>query len=72
MKNLILMVAVIAAYIGFLAHGEATFRDRLLAECPSGTAVRVCDEAEAALEKTTFGRLCVQFSRMMRRLGEVM
>ena len=72
MKNLILMVAVIAAYIGFLAHGEATFRDRLLAECPSGTAVRVCDEAEAALEETTFGRLCVQFTRMMRRLGEVM
>lgn len=72
MKNLILMVAVIAAYIGFLAHGEATFRDRLLAECPSGTAVRVCDEAEAALEKTTFGRLCVQLTRMMRRLGEVM
>lgn len=72
MKNLILMAAVIAAYIGFLAHGEATFRDRLLAECPSGTAVRVCDEAEAALEKTTFGSLCVQFTRMMRRLGEVM
>ena len=72
MKNLILMAAVIAAYIGFLAHGEATFRDRLLAECPSGTAVRVCDEAEAALEKTTCGSLGVQFTRMMRRLGEVM
>ena len=72
MKNLILMVAIIAAYIGFLAHGEATFRDRLLAECPSGTAVRVCDQAEDALEKTTFGRLCVQFTRMMRRFGEVM
>lgn len=72
MKNLILMAAVIAAYIGALAYGEATFRGRLLAECPSGTAVRVCDETEAALEKTTFGRLCVQFTRMMRRLGEVM
>lgn len=69
MKNLILMAAILAAYIGALAYGEATFRGRLLAECPSGTAVRVCEESDAELEKTTFGRWCVQFTRTMRKIG---
>lgn len=69
MKNLILMVAVIAAYIGFLAHGEATFRDRLLAECPSGTAVRVCDRVEREMQGEPFGLACVALTRLLRRIG---
>lgn len=69
MKNLILMAAILAAYIGALAYGEATFRGCLLAECPSGTAVRVCDRVEREMQGEPFGRACVALTRLLRRIG---
>ena len=69
MKNLIIMAAILAAFIGALAHREATFSGRMLAECPSGTAVRVCDRVEREMQGEAFGRACVALTRLLRRIG---
>lgn len=62
-------VAVLAAFLAFLAWREGSFRRRVMEADPSGTALRVCEESDAELEKTTFGRWCVQFTRTMRKIG---
>ena len=69
MKHCMIVMAVLAAYIGALAYGEATFRDRMRAECPSGTAVRVCDRVEREMQGEPFGRACVALTRLLRRIG---
>lgn len=72
MTKLIIMAAILAAYIGALAYGEATFRDRLLDECPSGTAVRVCERVEREMQGERIGRACVALTRLLRRIGGAM
>lgn len=69
MKTLIVMAAILTAYIGAIAYGEATFRDRLLEECPSGTAVRVCDSVETEMQGERVGRACVALTRYLRGIG---
>ena len=63
--KLVLLVLFVFAFLACLAHGERTFRGRMLAACPSGTALRVCDETDARLEKEAFGRICVRFRRLL-------
>lgn len=62
-------LALLAAFLAFIAWREGSFRRRVMEADPSGTALRVCEESDAELEKTTFGRWCVQFTRTMRKIG---
>lgn len=62
-------LALLAAFVFLIAWRERCFRRDIQASCPSGTALRVCEESDAELEKTTFGRWCVQFTRTMRKIG---
>lgn len=72
MKNLIIVATILAAFIGALAHREATFGDRMRAECPSGAAVRVCDRVEREMQGECLGRACVALTRLLRRIGGAM
>ena len=59
----VLVLALVAGFLHCLHLRERTFRERMRAACPSGTAERVCAQAEAEMESEPFGRVCVRFSR---------
>ena len=61
--RLVLLLILVAAYMVALAHGERATRAQIRAACPSGTAARVCAQAEAEMSREPFGRACVRFSR---------
>lgn len=62
-------VAVLAALLALLAWREGSFRRRVMEADPSGTSLRVCDEVDAKLAETAFGRACVQVTNVMRKIG---
>lgn len=62
-------VAVLAAFLAFLAWREGSFRRRVMEADPSGTALRVCDEVEAQMQQERLGRVCVAVTKALRRMG---
>ena len=59
----VLVLALVAGFLLCLHLRERTFRERMRAACPSGTAERVCAQTEADMMREPFGRVCVRFSR---------
>ena len=63
--NAVLVLVLIGAYLLCLRIFERTTRAQIREVCPSGTAERVCAQAEAEMSREPFGRACVRFSRWM-------
>ncbi len=56
---------LVVIFLLLLREGERTTRAQIREACPSGTAERVCEQAEAEMSREPFGRACVRFSRWM-------
>ena len=63
--NAVLVLVLVGAYLLCLRLVERSTRAQIRAACPSGTAARVCEQAEAEMSREPFGRACVRFSRWM-------
>lgn len=62
-------LALLAAFVFLIAWRERCFRRDIQASCPSGTALRVCDEVEAQMQQERLGRVCVAVTKALRRMG---
>ena len=60
-----MVFGLVVIFLLLLREGERTTRAQIRAACPSGTAERVCEQAEAEMSREPFGRACVRFSRWM-------
>ncbi len=61
----VLALAIMAGFLICMHLIERTTRAQIREACPSGTAERVCEQAEAEMSREPFGRACVRFSRWM-------
>ena len=61
----VLVLVLVGAYLLCLRIVERTTRAQIRAACPSGTAERVCAQAEAEMSREPFGLACVRLSRWL-------